>query len=453
MENKENVIGLLNHYHNDIITQELISKFLTPTIFDIIDKRHSETVHTNFLSWIFNLQFSNLDNTQNPIHGLLRILYRRALEQDRITELGDSETIESIRYASYVSLDNIRVIKVSSEYPCPGVRYKSKKKDNEGRVDILIECILKIKNNIQQEKKENVQIPLKIVIENKLWSNQHDMQTWKYYSYFKGETYDKPDSIEIIEWREKEENEQCIFVLLTPYNPTSVKPDCEHYIRINYQDIMDEILIPIRNSIYLYQRDKVFIEEYIRGLSIPHIDNEKTNIMSLPPEDRILLKEFYEKNKRLIKLTLQALAEGSDDDDSRESAGKMLDALTDYETKRKHFRLVIDNKTVIASGTMRTIQEEIVKHLLLSGVTIVKIKSLFPFWTTGAIYIPEELEHLNPKKMREITGDEKGKNIRYSKITVNDKIYYLRKEWTSDRFSKFREKVENSTFNIQIIDL
>lgn len=454
MRTSEDIIGLLNQFHNDAATQKLIARFLTPTLFDIIDKHRSETAHTNFLKWLFNIQFLDSENCPNPIHGLIRILCRRALEQNKYPELGDSKTIESLRKASYISLSNIRIVKVTAEYPCPGVRYKSKQKDdkdNKGRVDILIESILKIN--------DNTQIPLNIVIENKVTSRQHDLQTWKYYSYFQGETSDKPEDIIIVEPRVKEKNEQNIFVFLTPNNPDEVKPDCNHYIIINYQDIMNEILEPIRSSINLSQRDKIFIEEYIRNLSIPHIDKEKSNIMCLPPEDKILLKEFYEKNKRLIKLSLKALAESADDDDdSQESARNTLVAIEELESKRKHFRLIIDNKTVVPSNNMRNIQEDVVKYLLKCGESIENIKKIFPFWRNDSIYTEQEAKNLNPQKRREIfinekDANKKGAKIRYTPISFGSETFYLRKEWKAPLFHEFREILKKKFPNIQIIDV
>ena len=211
MVQDENVVELLNAYHKSPVTHKLREKFLTPSIFDIIQKDRSETVHSNFLKWIFDLQRSNCIEGFNIISSLLQVAYKRALAQGKQEYFPDF-----LAKAVYGSPTSIQLSdEVEREYSCPGVYYNDDKKSNSGIVDIVISGTVSRGNETK---------PFKIIIENKVDTREHDLQTWKYFTYFEGKKLpETPDSIVIKENKYNgPDDELRIYLFLTPeFNPTT----------------------------------------------------------------------------------------------------------------------------------------------------------------------------------------------------------------------------------------
>lgn len=338
MAQDENVVELLNSYHKSPVTQKLREKFLSPSLFDIIQKDRSETVHSNFLKWIFGLQASNRIDGFNIISSLIQVGYKRAIEQGR----QDYFSTELAK-AAYGNPDSIQIPKkenIRREYPCKGVYYCNDNNSNSGIVDIVISGTFSQENNIR---------PFKIIIENKVDTKEHDLQTWKYYTYFeKRKCSDTPDKIIIkkIEYDGTDE-ELRIYLFLTPEpNPANARCDCNRFIKINYQDIMEYCIVPLLQSSQLDSRNRLFLEEYSRALSLPYIDNiGKTIIMSLDPIDADLLKEFWEANQTLITMSLKALAQTSENDSEVQET---VDAIENLKSSRKKYSI-----TNIATGDIK----------------------------------------------------------------------------------------------------
>ncbi|MDE5922675.1 MAG: PD-(D/E)XK nuclease family protein [Muribaculum sp.] len=336
MTQNESVVELLNKYHKSPITHKLRDKFLTPSIFDIIQKDRSETVHSNFLKWIFELQLSNGIKGYNIISSLLQVAYTRALEQGKQDYFSTH-----LAKAAYGNPVNIQLSnEVEREYPCPGVYYTNDQKYNSGIVDIVISGTISQENQIK---------PFKIIIENKVDTKEHDLQTWKYFTYFERKTVsDTPDDIVIQEkLYNSPENELRVYLFLTPEsNPINATCDCNHFIKINYQDIMEHCIVPLLQSSQLDSHTRLVLEEYSRALSLPYINNiGKTIIMSLSPTDADLLKEFWEANQSLITMSLQALGQTTQDDEEIQNTLKAINNLNS-SIKKYSITHIATNNTI-----------------------------------------------------------------------------------------------------------
>lgn len=325
MTQNDNVVDLLNAYHRSPITHRLRERFLTPTIFDIIQKERSETVHSNFLKWMFDLQLTDKIEGFNIISLLLQIAYKRAIEQ------GKQDSFPNLMAKiAYGAPDSILLSNaVEREYRCNGVYCKSDGKSNSGIVDLVITGSANYKGSA---------VPFKIIIENKINSAEHDLQTWKYFTYFEGKKQDNtPDNI-VIENKlyQATDNELRVYLFLSPEsNPENVKCACPHFIKINYQDIMDHCITPLLECPQLNTRNRLFLDEYSRVLSLPYNYNDNT-IMSLSPIDVNLLNEFWEANQKLISMSLQALAQTSQDADTINQA---LNSITSINKSRTQFTI------------------------------------------------------------------------------------------------------------------
>lgn len=325
------VVELLNAYHTNPVTQKLREKFFTPSFFNVIQKERSETVHSNFLKWLFDLQVSNGVEGFNIISSLLRVANERALEQQKMLP-------KDLIKAVYGNPTSIQISKVEREYPCRGVYFISEKNTkNFGIVDLVISGTF---SQGSQTK------PFKIIIENKIDAKEHDLQTWKYYTFFeRGKQPDTPKDIEFEKAKYEcpdHGNEKRVYLFLTPdFNPEDAVCDCNHFIKINYQDIMDYCIMPLLESSQLNTRNRLFIEEYSRTLSLPRINKiGKTVIMSLSKENADLLKEFWEANQELITMSLEALAKISKNEkEIKEGVDEVLNAIDKVKSSRIKFTI------------------------------------------------------------------------------------------------------------------
>ena len=201
---------------------------------------------------------------------------------------------------------------------------------------MIIEC------DIMQEKGSK---KLTICIENKIDSSEHSMQTWKYYAYIAGpEAINDVDIKNVIEikegtYQDNYKDNLKLFVYLTPHsdlemeemkNEGKIACSCPHFIHINYQDLMNQVLANLQNLKNLDIRTKTFVTEYINTLSIPYIDNQKKfRIMAFNDKDSELLSDFWAENKSLILASLKAFAEdGSQDEEERNIADEAYKKLT-----------------------------------------------------------------------------------------------------------------------------
>jgi len=126
--------------------------------------------------------------------------------------------------------------------------------------------------------KENEQ-PFYIVIENKVYSDEHTKQTSAYFEHYQ-KIYDGRVFYVFLTLPEK---------LRLP-NQKATEPECEEFIPITYQDIMSDVLDMI-------DKDSM-VDDYIQCLGISCW--QEKNVMAYSKEFADLLNAFWKENKRLI---------------------------------------------------------------------------------------------------------------------------------------------------------
>lgn len=285
MDNKFNTIELLKEFEADPINQTLSEKYLSPTFLDIIGKSRSETVHTNFLKWLIHQKEWN----KEFISRFLYALNEKSKEQGLKSFILEDEDV------------TISEIKASTEAKCV---LKVNNKINKSYVDLIITCNLN-------------EIPVKIIIENKIDAPEHDNQTWKYYTYFSNnDLYTKAKGIEVYQKKynyKSEKNELKIFVYLAPeWNNESISElgICEHFIRFTYQDLYDSALSFLR-SLPKTERISFIFREYLEILFQPYVDKNnrlKTLVMEKQNTDNSkILRAFLKKNLPLFMLAVETV--------------------------------------------------------------------------------------------------------------------------------------------------
>ena len=110
-----------------------------------------------------------------------------------------------------------------------------------------------------------------------------------------------------------------MYVFLTPPTVAS-EAECEQFVHITYQDLLDHIFEPLRRQPDINQRTKFILDEYINSLSIPsHTVEEnssthiQTSILAIGMEEKELLQSFWEKHNRLIIAALNAMSGDNDE--------------------------------------------------------------------------------------------------------------------------------------------
>ena len=290
-ELKEMIINLVNssEYH------DLHSYYTQDSIFNILNISRKETIHSEFLAWLFSAK-SNHDLGDYAIRKLLETL-ALIVNKSQKTNKGNKfpEEIED-----YIVSGNYRIddIEVSREKNIGGIGY----------IDIYIKMDLII---------QEIPYPLTLIIENKVKSKEGEKQTIRYYEWGKGVSANS------------------IFVFLTPLASADfeklTEPECEckNYIQLNYQYIVDYIIEPCKR-LKMPSEAQIFIDNYLRTLSYPSLQldaNESDRgdiIMAIGDRERNLLRNFWEAHKELLIATISAMKDDpelSEEDRSKIDSG------------------------------------------------------------------------------------------------------------------------------------
>lgn len=271
-------------FRKDINARILREDYRRVSYQEIYKKSRSEDTHSSFLAWL--LKGDDLPNHEGDtvINWFLDILIRRARQQEdrdpstnQIIEKFPSQLEDAINCGDL----NIMVEDVKREDAITRTE----------RADIVVTC--KLEKNVCSKKN------LYIIIENKVTSEENKdksgiYQTKRYYQ----------------DYMRKYSNDGIVlFVYLTPalskdLNVWPYSSTCadRHFIHINYQDILDEILVSVLNIPNISERIEMFIKEYIDALYIPasEMNKNKRIIMAISQEKINLANEVWKNHKELF---------------------------------------------------------------------------------------------------------------------------------------------------------
>lgn len=213
--------------------QKLDKYFSKKSMMEILGVDRDENAHSKFLGWLF-------EKPEAMFH-LLALLNKR---QPEVPVVNNAYRIVSITEDFFIINEEKR------------------------RADILITVY----------PKENEQ-PFYIVIENKVYSDEHTKQTSAYFEHY----------------RKKYEG-RVFYVFLTlpiqlclPKQKTT-EPECKEFIPITYQDIMSDVLDKLNKD--------DLVDDYIQCLGISFW--QEKNVMAYSKNFADLLNSFWKENKSLI---------------------------------------------------------------------------------------------------------------------------------------------------------
>lgn len=392
----------IDNFYNNKSHLDLTHKYASETFFDVLGNSRSETSHSNFLKWFFLQHEWN----QESLRQLINIYIRKANEKQKQALLPFMD-IEFL-------LDNcaIEIHSASTEKTC---YVKVGNKTKNGRIDLVITSTLRHYNQV---------VPVKIVIENKIDSSEHDSQTKKYYSYFansdkyrneqilslkkKGKNVRDKYKFQRDEYRGADINAQeiilYIYLSLEANNKESAKDNiCEDFIKITYQDIYENIFRELSKKILNGKysgRNAAYFNEYVSNLLRPVINQSKNHIaMCYDKQDQEKLREFFYSNLPLFKIASETVFRTSNDENERKAISEIYKGISNLT---KDYNLYSNNK--INNQNMSTsneipsleqyIQEEEEQEKALIAEEVAKVERKVPKWLNNPHQINSQILQL-----------------------------------------------------------
>ena len=305
----------LMEYNSSPVVQTLHDYYRELSFMEILRVERKENYHSNFLKWLFE----DPELSAVTIKHLLMLLLKRHRQQ-----CGSHfpKTLKDALLTNSFHLENVRA-KLEDSI--------SNDKGN-GRCDIMIDI------SYQTAKKKDC--TLHVFIENKTFSEEHKV----------GKTGKKQTTFYHDHYSSQYGEDNCIFVFLNLVSSlelneiTENKCECEKFIQINYQDLLDNILVHLSNDSTIQQRKQFIINEYIKGLSM----NQNNHIMAVDPKMRELLVDFWDNNHELIEAAILALSEDPDLDPEARNAVKSVNTSLSKLKKKQDTTHYKFGKTVYA---------------------------------------------------------------------------------------------------------
>ena len=383
--------------YNDSNYQELRDYYSKTTIFNVLGIERNENRHSSFLCWLFDGDSSH-GLGDEPMKKLLRLY---------ASKMGDGVN-DNLKIMLMAGNYDLRISEILTEKSIKKVITK----DTSGRIDIWAKMTL-------VNKEEENDIPIVLIVENKIYSSEGENQTKYYHEYFE---------------KTKEPNEIPIEIYLTPEPATSKKaPSCESFINIIYPELLKHAILPLSRMTMPTEAAQI-VSDYIRNLSKPSKDKGGYTVIATSEDEKKKLEDLYGKFPELYQVAL--------------IAGNM-EQIIKYG-KKDHFNNIVEflckHDLINVSGDKYTTTQakeyiQGMKHLQL----------LEAFWNNNEDLFKAILPQIKNKMDIHIDSDRVFKishrdNSRYDVYTIeNDKKKYFGKRLFKNRAANaiFRAYIES----------
>ena len=324
--------SIMLQFNNDPDFIKLRDRYATKSFLEIMSTDRSETRHSSFLAWLLEGKDFPVKEQDHPIIHLLDILIRRESEQsspEQSTEKLVPDDIKNMVLSR--NIKSIQIHEVSTEKLVKDVSDIPSK----DRLDIYIHCTIEPKKKEDSDKKEKEKAEIEFIIENKVGSKENGPKEngskdsgpkeksgfdVKYPDYVKKTQTERYYYACNDKAKDNRNGRKQIFIYLTPISNADLsdfdnlgedqKSKDGHFININYQDILDNIIEPLLSSEDISTRIHTLLNEYVLSLSLPAlIENEKKNkneqnikgsiIMATRQEDIENITNIIKKNSYL----------------------------------------------------------------------------------------------------------------------------------------------------------
>lgn len=252
---KENLNNQIVDLYNDPLFQELKAYYSKTTIFNILKIERNENRHSAFLAWLLDA---------NGSHGLKEEPLRKFLRALAVSETGSiDETLANSFVSGNYSYENLVV---ETE--------KSVETETKGRIDVFVSFDMETANKETANKgNANNKTHVYIIIENKVYSKEHDEQTKIYLDWASREL------------RKRGKKTAIIGVFLSPEKQSECS--AVEFVKFTYEDLLEKVIEPLL-CMEMTDKNRWILNDYILNLGQPAKSwNDKKEDNS-EKEDRIL---------------------------------------------------------------------------------------------------------------------------------------------------------------------
>lgn len=300
MSSKHDYQEMMIKFNSDKDIIALREKYKEPTFFEIISKQRSETTYSSFLKWLFQSSCTD-SGTVSPILLLLDVLVAKSKNTQQIADdikrhiITRDFKINDIQVETEKSVSSVAAaldIKNNSRYQWGEDDIQKIIAKCQDRIDVFISCDIEFNDEDDKTRK------LQIVIENKIDSGEG-----KGKKKTGVEGYDNATQTQRYHYATALKNSEYVtqlYVYLAPADSDKCELD-DVYIQINYQDIVDGIILPMLASSALSLRQRFFLEEFKTELTFPSLESDKVrNSIANSMESTECFKKIWDNHKVLI---------------------------------------------------------------------------------------------------------------------------------------------------------
>lgn len=261
MNNDFNVSKAIVGFYNDENFQRVKQYYERTTIFNVLKIERNENRHSAFICWLLDIKGSH-NLGEEPLRKFLRSV---------------SDGVNNPIVRNHLVVGNYKI----EDYDiCTEQQAESDGKS--GRIDIYIRFTMAW---------DNERVFVQVLIENKIYTAEHDNQT---------ETYRK--------WAEKQKRDGCmdsqiIGVFISPDEVVHCDGDCDgfKYEKLTYEDLLNDVIEPM-SGVEMATEARQVISDYIVNLGQPSCadDNSGATIIAIQKNCKKWLESIYNANKRLL---------------------------------------------------------------------------------------------------------------------------------------------------------
>lgn len=252
----ENLNNQIVALYNDPLFQELKAYYSKTTIFNILKIERNENRHSAFLAWLLDA---------NGSHGLKEEPLRKFL---RALAVSETRSIDKTLANSFVSGNySFEKLVVETE--------KSVETEKKGRIDVFVSFDMETANKETANKgNANNKTHVYIIIENKVYSKEHDEQTKIYLDWASREL------------RKRGKKTAIIGVFLSPEKQSECS--AVEFVKFTYEDLLEKVIEPLL-CMEMTDKNRWILNDYILNLGQPAKSwNDKKEDNSEKEDDRIL---------------------------------------------------------------------------------------------------------------------------------------------------------------------
>lgn len=290
-------------------------KFLIdrPNVFHVVGATHLETWHSRFLSWLLNPTERHMLGYY-PFQRFLMVVAESA--DDNIDDITDIAmlNVNQFRSPEVIAEKDINKLDIYE------AEEESEKNDEKGRLDVFF------KVNIVDEKEKNTEQKLILAVEQKVYARVDVNQCDKYLRKFE-ETFkdDKFLLVGLVPKSQMKESNEATF-------------GSSRWIGIDYQQLVDIVLMPCLDNPDLNIYAKPIIQQYVDALRMPY-KNKREKLATIE-EERILVRSINNRFEDVIK----AITKISNDKDSDERDYVKMVVTETYGDVFRTIRWILDEE-------------------------------------------------------------------------------------------------------------